>query len=368
MEYEENGKFDNSALSNDKASSKTNYEEKSSDLPSSAMIESESTGSDSITNRNQTVTITKGDNDVNMADFQSIHKDVSYHNDENSNSVWIENSENGELEQDLPNSFRSSKNGNLEYDMGLVIDCDQNQINPYYSFTVISNKHSYETLKEDLMQSKTILINIEEKYEKSPKEIAEIYRNFKYHQFSWFLRRPIQKKIKTYSLKFIYNKLLSLLCEQCHHKFPKFTKNFVEIIDIESEKKLFSYPNMKVIMKLKDFVTGESIEIFIKKKTNFKDNESYLEFIRIISLDYAGWIKAYLSYCSENYDLAEKKIKINQTNSQKNIDGERKATIMSDYFKLFWKEAEGYINYFRNKSPNSKPVGGRKQAIKAKKI
>ena len=301
---------------------KPNCIEKTIDSPFSAVNESESTGYNSNTNRNQE------ENDVNMADPQSIPEQVPHKKNENSDS-------------------ESNKN---------------------YSFTVISNKHPYITLKEDLMQSKTILINIEEKYEKSPKEIAEIYRNFKYHQFSWFLRRPIQKKIKTYSLKFMYNKLLSLVCEQCHYKFPKFTKNFVEIIDIESEKKLFSYPNMKVIMKLKDFVTGESIEIFIKTKTNFKNFGSYLEFIRIISLDYAGWIKAYLSYCYENYEEAEKKIKIYQTKFLRNIYGEEKATVMRDYFKLFWYEAEEYINYFRNTLPKRRFFRGRKQAIKAIKI
>ena len=357
----------------DVASLKPNYIDKLSNLSCPSLIERESTGFGSIYNRNATGTITNENDDVNMTDAQSIHEGVSYNKDENPFSELIKTSKKDKLKQDFPNTSsdcNSSKNYNLESDMNFEIDCNQDLINKYYSCTEVSNKKPFEPLKEDLMQSETILINIGEKYEQSPKEIGEIenyYRNSKNQQsFRFFSRYSMQKKIKTQFLKFNYNKLLSLLSEKCHFKFPKFnTKKFVDINDIIFEQELFSYPNMKELMKVKDFVTGESIEIFIKKKTNFKDNESYLEFIRIISLDYAGWIKAYLSYCSENYEEAEKKIKIN---SQKNIDGERKATIMSDYFKLFWKEAKEYINYFRNKSPNSKPVGGRKQAIKAKKV
>jgi len=368
MSFYFNEYCDQSTSSIGDASPKPNYIEKLSNVSCIPLIEIEykPTTFDSNENRSLTNTITQENNDVSVADFHSIDVGVLNKKNENPFNELIKNI-NQNLKQDSPKSYYdcfSSKNYNLGFDMDVEIDFNQDYIDNFYSWNEISNKNPEKTPKEGV-------ISIERKCKTSLDEIDEIeknYRNSKSQQsFRWFSRYSMQKKIKTQFLKFNYNKLVCLLCEKCHYKFPKFdTKNFVDINDLLFEQELFSYPNMKELMKVKDFVNGENIEIFIKTKENFKDYKSYLEFIRIISQNYSEWIREYLSYCSENYDEAEKKIKINQTKSQKNIDGERKAVIMSDYFKLFWHEAENYVDYFITTKANSRPVGGRKQTKKAK--
>ena len=343
-------------IDNYEAYSKSNYIENPVS-PFFAVIERESTGCNSSINRNQTVTNSNEDNDVNMTVPEYIHEYDQHQKDENPFDGLIKKRSKND-EQHFPMHFNecsSPKNINLGYYMGFESDFDQNHKNKFYPFTLMSIKYPYNTFKEDLKQSKTILINIEEK---SLEEIDNYYRSL--NKIRWFSRYSMQRKIKTYFLKHNYDKLVSLICKEYHYKFLKFqTENFVEKIDIESEKILFSYLTMKEIMKVKDFVIGESIEIFIQTETNFKNNESYLEFTRIISLDYAGWIKEYLSCCSENYGEAEKKIKIYQTKFLKNINGEKKAALMRDYFKLFWYEAEDYINYFQNTLPKRRFSRGR---------
>jgi len=360
--------YDQSTYSIDEASPKPNNIDKLSDVNCTPLIEIEfkPTSFDSIDNGSLTGTITQENNDVSMTDSHSIDDGVLYKKHENPFNELIKNITNENSKQNSPNSYYhyfSSKNNNLGFDMDLEIDSNQDYINNFYS-CAISNENPEKTPKEGV-------ISTERKCKTSLDEIDEIegyYRNStNQHSFRWFSRYSMQKKIKTQFLKFNYNKLLNLLCEKCHYRFPKFnTKNFVDINDIVFERELFSYPNMKELMKVNKFVTGENIEIFLETKENFKDYKSYLDFIRIISQNYSEWIREYLSYSSKNSEAAEKMIKINQTKSQKNIDGEEKAIVMSNYFKLFWHEAEQYIEYFITKKANSRPVGGRKQTKKTK--